>query len=398
MVRLKVQEDNIKLKTNAPDGATFRTNEYTPIISGSSDYNELDNKPSIEGVTLEGNVTLEELGAFSGDYNDLINKPNLFSGDYDDLTDKPSINGNTLEGDMTAEELGIHMSELINDDGYLKATDLGSIDPSLYDDDVSTYLNTLTESGWYKFFWDSGDDYSYFAQVQAITYGGAIYVNQHCWGLEESPIAEFVRGFIVEDGEVVSEETSSYMTFESASNTFATKTHTHYRTEAKAVSVWDYCDGNQIRMQSGSPIIYTDTLNNRQYLIDTWLSIRQPTYNFQRVTDLIDSSVFYQRSGVYQNGVTTWGEWEAFHAMTITVDGTNYPITAITKTIVSGVSGVLVDYDDGDGGQLFFADGAGLNTVKTVIEGAIPHDTSDLTNGAGFLTISDLPIYNGGVQ
>lgn len=354
MVRLKVQEDNIKLKMNAPDGATFRTNEYTPIISGSSDYNDLDNKPS--------------------------------------------INGNTLEGDMTAEELGIHMSELINDDGYLKATDLGSIDPSLYDDDVSTYLNTLTESGWYKFFWDSGDDYSYFAQVQAITYGGAIYVNQHCWGLEESPIAEFVRGFIVEDGEVVSEETSSYMTFESASNTFATKTHTHYRTEAKAVSVWDYCDGNQIRMQSGSPIIYTDTLNNRQYLIDTWLSIRQPTYNFQRVTDLIDSSVFYQRSGVYQNGVTTWGEWEAFHAMTITVDGTNYPITAITKTIVSGVSGVLVDYDDGDGGQLFFADGAGLNTVKTVIEGAIPHDTSDLTNGAGFLTISDLPIYNGGVQ
>lgn len=328
------------------------------------------------------------------------------TSDYNDLENKPSINGNTLEGDKTTEELGIHIpedvSELNNDSGFITHeeifTDLGSIDPEPYDDDVSTFLNTLTESGWYKFFWDSGDDYSYFAQVQAITYGGAIYVNQHCWGLEESPVAEWVRGFIVEDGEVVSEETSSYMTYESASNTFATKTHQHYRMDNKAVSVWDYCDGSQINMQNGSPILYTDTLNNKQYVIETWRPIRQPVYIYQKVTDLIDCSVFYQRSGYYQNGVTTWGEWEAFHAMNITVDGTDYPITAITKTIVSGVSGVLVDYDDGDGGQLFFADGVGLNTVKTVIESAIPHDTSDLTNGAGFLTISDLPIYNGGVQ
>ena len=84
--------------------------------------------------------------------------------------------------------------------------------------------------------------------------------------------------------------------------------------------------------------------------------------------------------------------------MNITVNGTKYPITAITKTEVSGVSGVLVDYDDGHGGQLFFADGVGLSTVKSAIELIIPHDTSELTNGAGFITISDLPIYNGGVS
>lgn len=121
MVRLKVQEDNVKLKMNAPDGATFRTNEYTPIMSGSSDYNELDNKPSINGHTLEGDQTSEDLGLFSGDYNDLINKPNLFSGDYDDLTDKPSINGNTLEGDKTAEELGIISQADLIDFGHTLA-------------------------------------------------------------------------------------------------------------------------------------------------------------------------------------------------------------------------------------------------------------------------------------
>lgn len=191
-------------------------------------------------------------------------------------------------------------------------TDLGVVDPEPYDDDVSAFLNTLTESGWYRFFWDNGDDYSYFAQVQDIDYGGATFVNQHCWGLEENPITEWVRGFIVEDGEVVSEESTTYLTFDAANNTFASKTHTHYRTDAKAVSVWDYCDGSQIRMQSDSPILYTDTLNGRQYLIDTWLSIRQPTYNYQKVTDLMDCSVFYQRCGFYQAGRTSWGSWYKF--------------------------------------------------------------------------------------
>ena len=84
--------------------------------------------------------------------------------------------------------------------------------------------------------------------------------------------------------------------------------------------------------------------------------------------------------------------------MSITVNGVDYPITAITLTTLSGVEGVLVDYDDGNSGQLFFADGVGLNAVKTAIEATIPHDTSELTNGAGFITISDLPIYNGGVS
>lgn len=356
------------------------------------DYNDqVYHKPSIEGVELVGDVSLDDLGVayaedIPTDVSELIN-----DAGYITASAIPPIPSKT--------------SDLLNNSGFITeddipplVTDLGVVDPEPYDDDVSVFLNTLTESGWYKFFWDSGDDYSYFAQVQSIDYGDAIFVNQHCWGLEESPITEWVRGIIVEDGEVVSEESSSYMTFDAASNAFAMKTHTHYRTDSKAVSVWDYCDGSQIKMQNGSPILYTDTLNNRQYVIETWQAIRQPTYNYQKVTDLMDSSVFYQRSGFYQGGVTHWGDWEYIGSLKITVNGTNYPITAITSTTVGGVSGVLVDYDDGNSGQLFFADGAGLNTVKSAIELTIPHDTSELTNGAGFLTISDLPIYNGGVQ
>lgn len=136
MVRLKVQEDNIKLKMNALDGATFRTNEYTPIVSGSSDYNELDNKPSIEGVTLEGNKTLEELGAFSGDYNDLINKPTAlsdFDNDEDFISQEtdptvPSWAKASNKPTYTAQEVGAlpdntvipsKTSDLANDEGFI---------------------------------------------------------------------------------------------------------------------------------------------------------------------------------------------------------------------------------------------------------------------------------------
>lgn len=72
---------------------------------GTSDYNDLDNKPSINNVTLSGNKTSHDLGlmpettlaavATSGDYDDLIDKPVLSevatSGDYDDLNNKPVI-------------------------------------------------------------------------------------------------------------------------------------------------------------------------------------------------------------------------------------------------------------------------------------------------------------------
>lgn len=86
---------------------------------GTSDYDLLDNKPSINSVTLTGNQTTSDLGLFSGDYDDLTNKPTIpaaqvnsdwnassgvaeilnkptlatvaTSGSYNDLTDKPTI-------------------------------------------------------------------------------------------------------------------------------------------------------------------------------------------------------------------------------------------------------------------------------------------------------------------
>ena len=48
---------------------------------GTSNYNDLINKPSINSVTLQGNKTASQLGfaevATSGNYNDLSNKPTI---------------------------------------------------------------------------------------------------------------------------------------------------------------------------------------------------------------------------------------------------------------------------------------------------------------------------------
>lgn len=47
------------------------------VGAGTTDYNGLENKPSINSVTLSGNKTTSDLGLFSGNYNDLTNKPTI---------------------------------------------------------------------------------------------------------------------------------------------------------------------------------------------------------------------------------------------------------------------------------------------------------------------------------
>lgn len=74
---------------------------------GSTNYNDLSNKPSINNVTLSGNKSLNDLGIQpSGDYvtpSDLSSVAT--SGSYNDLTNKPTIPSKT--------------SDLTNDSGFI---------------------------------------------------------------------------------------------------------------------------------------------------------------------------------------------------------------------------------------------------------------------------------------
>ena len=80
------------------------------ISGGSTDYNELDNKPSINGVELKGNKTLEELG---------IDLTNFYT--KEEVDDKiPSLENYALKSEIpdvssfqTEEEVNALISEAI---------------------------------------------------------------------------------------------------------------------------------------------------------------------------------------------------------------------------------------------------------------------------------------------
>lgn len=75
--------------------------------SGTTDYNDLDNKPSINGTELSGNVELPIPTKTSDLENDSGFLTKIPEQSYNDLSDKPQINGIGLQGNLTVEELGL---------------------------------------------------------------------------------------------------------------------------------------------------------------------------------------------------------------------------------------------------------------------------------------------------
>lgn len=269
------------------------------------DYNDqVYHKPSIEGVELVGNVTLQELGALTEETDPTVPA-------WAKRPTKPSYKTSEFENDA---------GFITEDDIPPLVTDKGYIDPEPYEEDVSLFMNTLTDSGFYKFVF-GGDDLTYFVAVQSFYLEDSDFtlVNQHYWGDEEGPITEYIRALVLEGDEVVDEQATAYITMESAVNTFASKSHTHYRTATAALSVWDYCNGSQISFATDSPILYTDIRTPRHaWLIETTTTVTSPNIRYIRLTDLQDASVFYQRSGAYSNGVITWGDWYKYSGTVFT--------------------------------------------------------------------------------
>ena len=133
---------------------------------GTDNYDELDNRPSINGVVLTGNKTTEDLHIDTGgtdDYLDLNNKPKINSvtlrGDvssaslqisYNDLTDRPVIPDITdlenrmdaVEGDIQSIEtdigdIGDRLIDIASDIATIQATDL------VQNSDISSLKNRM---------------------------------------------------------------------------------------------------------------------------------------------------------------------------------------------------------------------------------------------------------------
>ena len=133
---------------------------------GTDNYDELDNRPSINGVVLTGNKTTADLHIDTGgtdDYLDLNNKPKINSvtlrGDvssaslqisYNDLTDRPVIPDFTdlenrmdaVEGDIQSIEtdigdIGDRLIDIASDIATIQATDL------VQNSDISSLKNRM---------------------------------------------------------------------------------------------------------------------------------------------------------------------------------------------------------------------------------------------------------------
>lgn len=86
-----------KLGVSKPDGKTIDIDEDGTLrckVEGSKNYEDLENKPKINGVELSGDTSFEDLG-FEG------------TKSYDELENKPSIAGVELSGEKTLDDLGI---------------------------------------------------------------------------------------------------------------------------------------------------------------------------------------------------------------------------------------------------------------------------------------------------
>ena len=101
---------------------------------GTRNYNDLENKPQINGTTLVGNKTLENLGIHNapsgGSTNQVLAKNSAAdydfkwvnqsgggggTSDYNDLDNKPQIAGTTLSGNKSLHDLGIAAESAIPD-------------------------------------------------------------------------------------------------------------------------------------------------------------------------------------------------------------------------------------------------------------------------------------------
>lgn len=279
-VLLGVQTDEIDLRA----GDT--------INLGSSDYEDLTNKPSIEGVELVGDVTLQELGALTEETDPTVPA-------WAKRPTKPSYK----------------TSEFENDEGFITAddipplvTDLGYIDGDQYDWEIEEYLNTLQESGSYIFQWD---EFKYRVDIEALEVDGTITVQQIYWDTEEGGLTVYYRNLVIESGEILRADTTNFLTFEEANSAFARNAHTHVRFATQSQSIWDFC--NTVAMSNTNPlVIYFDLSTNKTYMIETFVGTRQPLYKIQKVTEMNDPSYFCQRSTYYYSARDHWTDWYKF--------------------------------------------------------------------------------------
>lgn len=108
---------------------------------GTTNYNELSNKPQINGVVLSGNKSSADLGISGG------------TSDYLELSNKPSINGIELDGNLTSDDLNLAIDKV-------KEVEAVTVLPTVAKDgSIFAYSQPETVFGWENIGYDADNKF-----------------------------------------------------------------------------------------------------------------------------------------------------------------------------------------------------------------------------------------------
>lgn len=290
-IRLTIA-DNEGIRLTACGNSTPLTlNAGDTTVVSENDYNQLQHKPSINGVELNGNKTTEDLGIEAG-----VSSFNGQTGNVTYTAPVTSVNGRT--GAVTIA-VPTKTSQLTNDSGFITSAPVTSVNGQ-------TGAVTVTEG---------------LAPLIGTT--STVTPHQVMTALGEG------RGICI--------------------------------TGTAAFPIGLFQLPVELKFTAWERI--TDTANG----------------NYGQVADVVVSQCMYNLAcwtiagGVYQGQPLAW---------TISYNG------LVSDTL--SINGHLLE----EGHIDLTASEVGALPSSTVI----PSKTSDLTNDSGFITLSDLPIYNGGVS
>lgn len=143
ILNTKLDKSNIKAGKNIEldvVGKDITINASGSGMGGTSNYEELENKPKINNVELNGNKTLDELGINIPTNSDFT-LSGLKEKSYDSLTDKPTI-----------PTVPTNISAFNNDKGYISSyteTDptVPSYVKSISENDINKWNSMINSSG-----------------------------------------------------------------------------------------------------------------------------------------------------------------------------------------------------------------------------------------------------------
>lgn len=374
-----VDQDGIQLETGEHVAInTIEINEidthHAPVVKpdttiiyedriGETNYNKLDNLPSINSIVLTGNKTLEELGIqAAGDYatkdeiikdaSNINYEDNYGYGEenvqdaldiafatlddtpnYSDLNNYVSYSSQsktTTQQNQARKNIGIPNSCVLynqnqnlaeankflarkNIDAKKAIKYLGEIDLSQYNDDVFEFMSTLISEGEYKFV----DNYDGFTWLVNVVWLGDYLVGQSYICSEEGYEYIYYRsGYYDENTDTYSwNNWTSFLTSSQGLELFALKNHVHYNNVTTAYTIRTYLD----RFTGNGDYRITSNADKELYIFSGYyynVSVNGVAQyrRSQRYYSISEPWKVYSRFGLY-NPSTKKVTWNAWHVV-----------------------------------------------------------------------------------